>query len=388
MQRINLLYVITKPELGGAQKQLLSLIRGLNQARFQPFLFTAREGLLLADFLSLEGLKIKPSRWIERRINPFKDIAALVEIYRFIKKNKIEIVHTHSSKAGILGRWAAKLAGVKVILHTVHGWSFHDYQPRFLRWIFTWLERLSADFSDKIIVVSDYDRSKGLASGIASPDKYALIRYGVDAAQFSTKHSRVREELGLSAGDPAVGMVACFKRQKAPQDFIRLAEAANRFFPGVKFILVGDGALRPKIERLVRKLDLEKQVLLTGWRRDIGAILSAIDVFVLTSLWEGLPIAVLEAVAAGCPVIASDTGGIREVIREGDSGFLVRPHDIQSLSQKLSLLLKDKQLRQQMADKARGSLGLDFIPARMVRESEDLYNNLIAAKDNGGGVCG
>src|SRR4030042_947679 len=162
MQRINLLYVITELELGGAQKQLLSLINQLNKEKYRPFLLTAREGLLLPQALSIPGITIKKSRWLTRPINPFKDLLALVEIYRFIKRNNIRIVHTHSSKAGILGRLAARLAKTRVIIHTVHGWSFNHHQSILVRFFFVWLERLVARFTDKLIVVSDYDKQKGL----------------------------------------------------------------------------------------------------------------------------------------------------------------------------------------------------------------------------------
>lgn len=383
MQRINLLYVITKLELGGAQKQLLSLIKGLDKTKFKAFLFTAKEGLLLADALSIEGLILKRSPWLERPINPFRDIAALIEIYSFIKKNNIDIVHTHSSKAGILGRLAAVLAGVKVILHTVHGWSFHDYQPRVFRFIFIWLERLSAGFTNRIIVVSDYDKQKGLANRIGNKEKYALIRYGIDYAEFSIKDGGIREELGIGANDLVVGMIACFKPQKSPRDFIRLAHSVAKSLSGIKFLLVGDGALRRKIERLIRRLDLQKEVILSGWRRDIARILSAIDIFVLTSLWEGLPVAVLEAMAAAKPIIATDTGGIGEVIKNGDSGFLVKPGQINALSEKLIHLLNDEDYRQRMGKRTKEALGRNFAITDMIRQTEELYGSLILIQNKG-----
>jgi len=380
MQRINLLYVITKLELGGAQKQLLSLIRHLDKKRFRLFLFTAKDGLLLCETLSINGLIVKKSRWLERPINPLKDLLALIETYRFIKKNNIEIVHTHSSKAGILGRLAARLAKVEVIIHTVHGWSFNDYQPRVERLFFIWLERLSARFSDKLVVVSYYDRQKGLDNHIGKENKYSLIRYGVDYAEFNIKDQNIREELGINPNDLAVGMIACFKPQKSPRDFIRLAFLTKRILPDARFLLVGDGALRKKIEKLIHKFNLEKQIILTGWRRDIPRILSAIDVFVLTSLWEGLPISVLEAMATSKPVITTHTGGVAEIIIEGKSGFLVPPGDTNKMSEKLAILLKDKNLRTQMGQNAKDSLDSNLTITNMIRSNENLYEELIKAK--------
>ena len=380
MSRINLLYVITKLELGGAQKQLLSLITHLDKERYNPFLFTADEGLLVPEALSISSLNVKRSRFLERSINPLKDLLALIEIYRFIKRNNIDIVHTHSSKAGILGRFAARLAKVKIILHTVHGWSFNDYQPVFARKFFIWMERFAAHFTDKLIVISNYDRQRGLNNHIGKEHKYHLIYYGIDDAEFSIRDQNIRKELGINANTLVVGMISCLKPQKSPQDFIQLAFLVNRVFPNVRFLLVGDGPLRKKIEGLISKSNLQAQVILTGWRRDIPRILSAIDVFVLTSLWEGLPVSVLEAMAASKSVVASRTGGIAEIVFEGKTGFLVEPKDTEEMAEKLMILLRDETLRKQMGSKARDSLGLDFSLGDMVRNTQDLYGNLIKTK--------
>ncbi len=412
MQKNNLLYVITKLELGGAQKQLLSIITHLYKERFTPFLFSAQDGLLLPEALSINGLEVKRSKFLERPINPLKDLLALSEIYWFIRKNNIQIVHTHSSKAGILGRLSARLAGAEVIIHTVHGWSFNDFQPALLRKVFIWLERLIARFTDKLIVVSYHDKQKGLDNHIGQENQYHLIRYGIDYTEFSLRDQNIRKELGLNPNDIVVGMISCFKPQKSPQDFIKLAYLVNQTMPNVnpvrnfalqsnqkgisngvnptrknspnemalpnevKFLLVGDGILRKKIEKLISKFNLQAQVILTGWRRDIYRILSAIDVFVLTSLWEGLPIAVLEAMVASIPVVVTHTGGVTEVIIEGKTGFLVAPRDIKNMSERLALLLKDENLRRQMGENAKNNLGFNFTLQNMVKNSQDLYYSL------------
>jgi len=379
MQKINLLYVITKLELGGAQKQLLSLIKNLDKEKFNPFLFTAKDGLLVSEALSISGLTLIKSRYLACAINPLKDAFALLEIYRVITNNKIDIVHTHSSKAGMLGRWAARLAKVKVILHTVHGWSFNDSQ-RLWRTFFIWLERLSAYFTDKLIIVSCHDKQKGLNHHIGREDKYSLIRYGINYTEFRVKEQNFRKTLGLSPKDLVVGMVSCFKPQKSPQDFIKLANLIKQILPDIKFLLVGDGVLRRKIERLISQFNLQKEIILTGWRRDIPQILSTIDVFVLTSLWEGLPIVVLEAMAVFKPVVATHTGGISDVIIEGRTGFLVAPGDMQEMSDKLIPLLKNENLRRQIGQNAKDCLGADFSLENMVKHTQDLYTGLCLKK--------
>lgn len=379
MRKINLLYIITKLELGGAQKQLLSLIKNLDQGRFNLFLFAGQDGLLVSDFLRIGGLTLKGSRWLERPINIFKDFLSLFEICRFIKKNNIDIVHTHSSKAGILGRLAGKLTQVKIIVHTVHGWSFNDYQPVWFRRLFIWLERVNAQFSDKLIVVSEHDRKKGLVNRIGKEGQYRLIRYGIDYGEFNITERGIREEFGLN-NDLVIGMISCFKPQKSPQDFIKLASLINQGLPDVKFFLVGDGVLRSQIENLINRFGLQKTVILSGWRRDIARILSAIDIFVLTSLWEGLPISVLEAMAASKAVVATNTGGIAEVIFETKTGFLVPAHNINAMHRRLAILLKDENARKQIGKNAKASLTSEFSLENMVNNTRDLYDDLVKRK--------
>ncbi len=372
--KINLLYVITKLELGGAQKQLLGLMGSLEKEEFNLFLFTAKDGPLLGDACAIGGLSVKRSRFLERPLNLFKDALALFEMCAFIKKNNINIVHTHSSKAGILGRWAARLAGVKVIIHTVHGWPFNDYQPVLLRKFYIFLERLTSRFTDKLVVVSACDKYRGLNNRIGHEGKYCLIRYGIDHGEFTVNGNSIRKEFGVEEGDLVVGTVACLKPQKSPQDFIRLASSIHKALPNVKFILVGDGVMRKRIERLVSGLSLEKQVILTGWRRDIPRILPEFDVFVLTSLWEGLPISVLEAMALSLPVVATHTGGISEVILEGKTGFLVQPRQIDEMAEKLLCLLKDRKLRESIGRNAKESLGGSYRQEDWVRRNRELYS--------------
>lgn len=382
MRKINLLYVITKLELGGSQKQLLSLISGLDSGRFNLFLFTAKEGFLIEEARSIKGLTVHGSRFLERPINPLKDIVALLEICVFIRKNRIDIVHTHSSKAGIIGRWAARLSGIKAIIHTVHGWSFHDYQPYLLRKIYIWLERISAKFTDLIIVVSERDKENGLANNIAKAEIYRLVRYGIDKKQFQLKDNSIRKELGLSDEEVVVGSIACLKPQKSPEDFVKVASRVTQSLPQARFLLVGDGALRPKIKDLISKYNLDSRVILAGWRRDIPRLLSAMDAFVLTSLWEGMPISVLEAMTASVPVVATDTGGIKEIVREGENGYLVKRSDIEEMTDKINKLLKDESLRKCIAEKAGKSLGEEFSIDAMVRGTGALYQELLLLKGN------
>lgn len=398
MQKTNLLYVITKLELGGAQKQLISLIDRLDKKRYNISLFTARTGFLLSDVSSRNDISVYTSRFLERPISPLGDLIALCEIYRLVRQQRVDIIHTHSSKAGILGRLAAGLAGVKAIVHTVHGWSFNDYQPQVLRLLYIWLERFTARFTQCIIVLSECDKQKGLSHRIGKNDAYRIIPCAIDYSEFCHTDDTVRQELGIGADESVIGMVSCLKSQKAPQDFIKLARITIDMLKphtqhkgprngtcrqnSLKFILVGDGILRNDIQRLIRMHNVKKHVILTGWRRDIPRLLSCFDVFVLTSLWEGLPVTALEAMASSKPVIVTDTGGIAECIKDGYNGFLVAAGHIEEMAQKLICLLNDDTLRKRMGSAAKASLNEKCSIDHMVAVTEKIYEGCLGERNN------
>jgi glycosyltransferase involved in cell wall biosynthesis len=243
-----------------------------------------------------------------------------------------------------------------------------------------WLERRAATFTDNIIVVSECDRSRGLEYAIAKPSVFEVIPYGIEKRLFEKRDESVRGEFGFESGDLVVGSIACLKHQKSPEDFVKLAATVRKMFPRVKFLLIGDGSLRPGIEKLVSKNGLDGQLVLAGWRSDIPRIMSAIDVFVLTSLWEGLPISVLEAMAASLPVVATDTGGIKEVISSGDNGFLVRTRDINLMTDYVVDLLRDEGLRRRIGSRGSASIEGRLGVEEMTRKTQGLYSAIISRK--------
>ncbi|MFH1441771.1 MAG: glycosyltransferase family 4 protein [Candidatus Omnitrophota bacterium] len=379
---INILFVITKLELGGAQKHVLNLIDNLDKNKYKIFIFTAQKGLLLSKHITRKEIIIRRSIFLDRPIHPIKDLLALIELYFFIKTNKITLIHTHSSKAGILGRLAAKLAKVKIIIHTVHGWSFNDFQHSITKKIYIYLEKAMAKFSHKIIVVSHHDKQTGLNNKIGEDNKYQVIRYGINFNEFNNKESSFRTNNAIKDNELVVGTISCLKPQKCPQDFIKLAYLTLKLVPNIKFILVGDGILLKKVHKEITRFKLEKNIILTGWRHDIPEILSSMDIFVLTSLWEGLPISVLEAMLMSKPVIATDTGGIKEVIKQTKTGFLVKPHDIKNMVEILIALLKNKELREAMGENAKNYLNTDFQLQNMIKANQELYDKLITQYAN------
>jgi glycosyltransferase involved in cell wall biosynthesis len=376
MPKVNLLFVITKLELGGAQRNVLDLAAGCDRGKFNIFLFTCREGLLMEDTLAIPGVSVRRSRFLCRSLSPVKDLLALIELFVFIRRRAIDIVHTHSSKAGIIGRIAAFLAGTKAVCHTVHGWPFNDRQFPVSRFLYTQLEKCAGTVTRAFIVVSDCDRQQGLGRGIGSPQQYSLVRYGIDRSKFTRSAAASRQE---RAG-PVIGTVACLKPQKAPHDFIRLASVVCRDFPQARFVLAGDGVLRAETARQIRALGLERNVTLCGWRRDIPEFLASLDVFCLTSLWEGLPIAVIEAMASALPVVCTDTGGVRELIAHGTNGFIVPRGDMEGMAALVTGLCRDGRLRADIGRAAAASLGTEFDMKFMIGRTERIYAELMDIK--------
>jgi len=378
---VRILYVITKLELGGAQKQLLYIISHLDK-NFELWLATQDKGLLLSEALGIPGLKVELIPWLVRPINPLKDIMAFLALFRLIKREKFDIVHTHSSKAGILGRWAAKFARVPVVMHTIHGFAFHDKQNWLSKKLYVYLERISAKITSRLIAVSQAIIRKGLKAKIGQADQYQCIYYEVEKEKFFLQRDKFAIKKSLGFKGRVIGTISCFKPQKALQDFLKAAALVKRKFPQVIFVIIGDGFLKPHLMRLSEKLGLDENLVFTGWREDIPELLAAMEIFVLSSLWEGMPISILEAMAAKLPVVATAVDGIREIVLDKETGFLVSPGDYQGLAQAIINLVKDEALAQEMGRKGQEFLYRGpFEPQRMINDTFNLYKTLVPSID-------
>ncbi len=322
---------------------------------------------------------------LTREIAPLRDLMALVKMINFIRRGKFDIVHTNSSKAGILGRFAAALAGTRAILHTVHGWPYHEYMSGIRKRVYVNLERIAGEFTDRIIAVSELNVKKGLKFGIGRRDKYCIIRSGIDMNNFRKSEIDAERQKGkwkISPSARVVGTVTRLSRQKAPVDFVRMANEILKRNSEVTFLLVGDGPLRQETEDLVRDLGISNKVLLTGFRDDIPELLAMMDVFVLTSLWEGLPRVLPQAMAMGLPVVATCVDGVPEAVQHGRNGFLVQPGDFHSAAEYVLQLLEDKSLAQAMGKEGRQMVYPEFCVREMVSRTEHLYERLITARSS------
>jgi glycosyltransferase involved in cell wall biosynthesis len=370
-------------ELGGAQRNTLYTVQHLEPQLFRVYLLTGPGGELLEEARACPGWRLIPD--MLREVSPRRDLAALLQIRRELRRimagtpaGMPVIVHTHSSKAGILGRWAAWLAGVRIIIHSVHGFGFHDYQKPPVRLLYRALERLSARITTRFIVVSEANLRTGEAAGIFSKDDACLIRSGIDIEAFANAPAdpqAVRRELGIGPNVPLITMVACFKPQKAPLDFVRSCAAVHRRHPHACFLLAGDGELRARIEAAVAESGLGEHFFMPGWRRDVDALLHASQIAVLSSYWEGLPQVVPQACAAGLPVVATRVDGTPEVVRDGFNGFLVPPGEVGLLAEKIIYLLDHPEEARAMGRAAKG-MTAEFDINAMVRRQEQLYREL------------
>ena len=364
-------------ELGGAQRNTLDTVASLDRSEFTPALACADEGELLPEAHALRDVELYELRHLRREVRPISDMQALAELRGVIRRFKPDLVHTHSSKAGILGRLAAHRERVPVVIHSIHGFGFGPQQPAPVRLAFLAVERLASRWTTAFIAVSQRNLEAGVRLRLFPASRARVIRSGVDLASFAAHRGgeALRRELGVPSAAPLVVQIVCFKPQKAPERFVEIAARLASRFPAAHFLLVGDGALRRQLERLRREAGLEGRLHLPGWRRDVPAILDAATVVTLTSRFEGLPRVLVEALAAGVPVVAMAVDGVSEVVRDGQNGFLVAPHDVEGVATRVAAILADDALRSRLS--AGTASGLEeFGREVMVRQQEELYREL------------
>lgn len=382
-KNVSVLHIITKMAVGGAQMNTLISCRDITEMGYPSSVLTGPEISPEGNFTDLSekyNIPVLTAQHLVRKLSPIHDILAFFEIRNIIKENNFSIVHTHGSKAKFLGRLAAASVKPKPkIVQTVHGWSFFDTMPSLTKGFYSLLEKFGYSLADSNIVVSPHDIKKGVNWGIGKPEDYQLIRSGVEFEAFKAKRGKKLEakvKLGIPAEMPVVGTVIRLASQKHPEAIIDVAEQVVKQIPTVKFIIVGDGPLRPYMLTLIKERNLTDNFIMLGSRKDVPEILPAFDVFLLTSRSEGLPRAMLEALAVQIPVVATDVGGIAELVNNIKNGFLCNHGDVDCLSQGIIKLINSKKLRDKLLSNVDSDLA-PFSAKIMVDQLFQLYTFLI-----------
>lgn len=383
------LHLITRLIVGGAQENTMFTAFLLDKSRYHVEVLsgpqTGSEGSLIGE-VRTRGIPLTIFPHLLRQVNPYHDFLCLFELARFIRQKRVSIIHTHSSKAGILGRLAARLAGAPIIVHTVHGWSFHDHMHPAVRNTYIFLERWIAKFTDILIAVAEKDIEKGLKHGIGRPEQYRLIRSAIPLDEFDpagVDREKVRSELGIPPEVVVLGNVGRFSTQKNPLDWVRVAGRVGRSIPECRFLLVGDGPLHPEVEAALVKEGISDRAILTGLRRDVPCLMAAMDVFLLTSLWEGLPRVIPQAMAMGLPVIANAVDGSSEAVVHGETGYLCMPGALDEMAERCVDLLRNRTKRHMMGAKGRDYASKEFDVRQMVVQIDGVYQELLARSRHG-----
>lgn len=379
---VKVLHLHTRAIVGGSSANVLLSIEGLSGDKFTGH-FACGKKEAQDVFLNQVTERKIPFHFIghlQNKIHLIDDLLALFEIIALIRKEKYHIVHTHNSKAGVLGRIAAKICNVGLVVHTIHSCEFNYEGTGFIkRRIFVWAEKLAAFLTDRFIAISEHIKKEFLKHRIAPENRITVIYSGIELERFHTETDRnfKRKELGLSDDDVVVGVVSRLERGKGHDALLRAIPHVLEKNRNAKFLFVGDGPLRYELENFVKNANINGHIILTGLRSDIPEILQSVDVFCSASFYEGMGRAVLEAQAAGRPVVANRSGGIPDIVLDGKTAILAEPDNDQSLSEALIKLTENKKLRQEMGREAAQFVDGRFSAEKMAGDIGRLYERYL-----------
>jgi glycosyltransferase involved in cell wall biosynthesis len=381
-RKIKILRIIARLNIGGPALHVIILNSELDSGRYVSQLVTGIESPAegnMYDVAEEKGVHPIVIDALGREIFFKEDFRALIKLIRLINIEKPDIVHTHTAKAGTLGRIAAKLTGVPVIIHTFHGHVFHSYFGFFKSKFFLWLERLLAKFTNVIITVGEQQRREIIQYKVAEQEKVVSIPLGLDLKPFvntKTDPNLLRRELSLPRQTLLVGIVARLVPIKNHLCFLESARLILQNFDNVRFLIIGDGELRTYLEQKTRDLGLESRVIFMGFQHDLVKIYASLDIVTLSSFNEGLPVALIEAMAAGKPVISTNVGGVGDLILDGDNGLLVPSNDPAALAEAILYLLRNPERRKMMGGAGKKKAYPLFDKNRLLGDIDKLYRKL------------
>jgi len=382
---LRVLRIFSRLNIGGPSIHVILLSAGLRPLGYETRLVVGRESPCEGNMLALAAAKsvtCEAMAGLGREIAPLSDLRALVGLHRFMRVWRPAIVHTHTAKAGLLGRLAARSAGVPTVVHTYHGHVLRGYFSPAKTALFRWLETRLATSTDALVAVSESVKQDLVALGIAPAERIRVIPLGLELGHLTGALPRgaLRREAGIPDGAPLVGMVGRLVPIKDVPTFLRAARIVCETRPEARFALVGDGEERPALESLCRELDLDGEVTFFGWKRDLAAVYGDLDVVVNASRNEGTPVALIEALAAAKPVVATRVGGTPDLLGDGERGRLVPPAEPAALARAVLETLGESEAARRRAQAGREHVLARHSSDRLVRDVDALYHELRAAK--------
>ena len=363
---------------------MLREVLALDRERYSSTILAAEDGTLFdrAEEAGLEVIRLR-KMGRGRRVYPWADVEALRELTAYLRAGEFDLVHTHAGRAGAIGRVAADRIGNCAVVHTLHGFPFNEFQSPVVRRAVLAVERRLGRITDQFITDGTFVASEAIRLKIAPPDRIRAVITPIDAVPRLSEAARHegRRLLGIPDRAKLVGTAARLAAQKAPLDMVRAIAALGR--PDVYMVWLGDGDLRAETQRLIEKKGIGDRFLLVGTRDDVPRLLPAFDIFAMSSLWEGLPCSVVEAMTCGIPVVATAVNSVPEVVISGKTGLLARPGDPASLSRALAFMLDHPAEADRMAEAARIHIGEQFRPDLLGQELRQVYELAIHFASNG-----
>ena len=379
--------IITRLNIGGPTIIAFILNNDLIEYGFKTALYCGElnpgetEMTFIKEAENVNPIRIKG---FERSIKLFSDIRLILKFKRIFKKTRPIVVHTHQAKAGTVGRIAAWLSGVPVIIHTFHGTVFKGYFNPIISKLFVLLERLFSLISTYIIAISKTQAEELInIYKIASKKKIKIINLGFDLTNFykiEEHKDKLKERYNIPKTCLTVGVIARLEPVKNISLFLDVAKGVTSVNKNIKFIIIGDGVERKKIEKRIDELNLKEHVILTGFMEHIWRVLADLDVVALTSISEGTPVSIIEAMAAGKAVISTDVGGVKDLIEDGKTGLLIKSGDTENYIRKLLYLLKNEDIRNNLGKAARNAIRPKYTKERFVEQIAGLYYSALNKK--------
>lgn len=385
---MKIVHIITRLIIGGAQENTLLSCQGQHRLGHEVTLITGPgvgpEGSLM-DRARSSGYRVIEVPQMHRALHAGNDFSTYCRLVRLLRQLQPDVVHTHSSKAGILGRWAARQAGVPVIIHTIHGLAFTASTSRLANSVYRTLERWTAPITTKIVCVAGAMSAQSLEADIGETRQYVTVYSGMETQAFlaaQSQRERIRQRLGLQPEHIAVGTIARLFDLKGHDDLIDIAPDLCKRFTHLRFLWIGDGSLRQHLEKRIAAAGLEDRFILTGLVKpdEIPDYCSAMDILAHPSRREGLARALPQGQLAGCPVVVYGVDGNAEGLLDGVSGFVIAPFDREQLAQRLATLLNDAPMRQRMGQAGRQFALGRFSAETMVQQLQSVYLQAMDAR--------